>query len=53
MLQENPETSLLPFKFKADSDREGVMKRIKTIMATSIYPHPPKTAHQNARREVA
>ena len=41
MLQENPGTTQLQFKFKVDSDREEVMKTIETIRATSIYPHPP------------
>ena len=42
MLQENPGTTLLQFRFKTDSDREEVMKTIESIRVTSTYPHPPE-----------
>lgn len=42
MLQENPGTTLLQFRFKTDSDREEMMKTIESIRVTSTYPHPPE-----------
>jgi len=40
MVQENPDSTLLNFTFKKDSDREEVVERIEGIRATNIYLHP-------------